>query len=84
MSDNKIEVGQGSAGDSVKRRWQKEGKGTSLKAFARKLASDGDQLAKDWFDCKNGALNAERSDKNRARVEIESAATRAAHRKSKK
>lgn len=84
MSENKRDdVGTATAGESLKNRWRKEGNGLSLKTFARKLVADGDQIAKDWFECKAGALNQERSDKNKARIETESVATKTAKRKKK-
>lgn len=33
----------------VKNRWQSEGKGLSLKEFARKLIKSGDKVMKDWL-----------------------------------
>jgi hypothetical protein len=84
MSNDKMNVGQATAGDIVKRRWHKEGRQGSLKAFARKLVSEGDQVAKDWFDCKKGALNAERSDKNRSRMDQERSATKMSRKSGKK
>lgn len=53
----------------------------SLKVFARKLLAQGDKTMKDWMDCKNGALNESRSEKNVQRIAVEKTATRAAHRK---
>lgn len=81
MSENNREVGTATAGEAIKHLWHKEGQGLSLKTFARKLEAEGNQSAKDWFACKKGALNQSRSDKNRARVEVEKAATKSAKRK---
>ena len=50
----------------------------SLKQFARK-----DDLGKDWFEYKSGTLNEDRSDKNKARVQLEKSASKAARKKSK-
>lgn len=55
----------------------------SLKEFARKLAKDGDQVAKDWLDHKLGSLDLKRNEKNVARVALESSATKMAKRKKK-
>lgn len=55
----------------------------SLKAFARALAKDGDQIAKDWFAHKRGSMNQKRSDANvKASMEARTA-TKAAKRKKK-
>lgn len=42
-------------GLQLKTRWHKEGKGLSLKQFARKLVAEGDTVAKSWFDNKKSA-----------------------------
>src|SRR5277367_6392855 len=47
-----------------KKRWNKHIGAPSLKDFARKLVSQGDTVAKDWWEAKNGALNEKRSDNN--------------------
>jgi hypothetical protein len=65
----------------LKARWRKEGRGMSLKKFARKLVSEGDQLAKDWLEVKSGALNDSRSDKNKQRISAEKQASKQASRK---
>ena len=83
MSDNDRVVGTASPGKAVKNLWHKEGGGLSLKAFARQLLKEGNQNVKDWFECKKGALDSERSDKNKKRIEEEHMATRAAKRKKK-
>lgn len=73
------EVGVATAALTIKNRWhQREGKKVSLKAFARKLAAEGDQVAKDWLAHKAGSLNQKRSEKNVARVALEKAATKLA------
>jgi hypothetical protein len=55
----------------------------SLKAFAKALAKDGDQVAKDWFANKRGKQNQKRSDANiKAAMEARQA-TKAAKRKKK-
>lgn len=86
---------KGTAGKLMKRRWHtahfklvnKELEplpdALSLKAFARQLLKDGDPLAKDWFDCKKGVLNQERSSTNKIRVTAEKLATKTARKKSK-
>ena len=64
-----------------KQAWVRKAGTPSLKKFARQLLASGDQLAKDWFACKNGALNESRSEKNRARVAVEATASKQARRK---
>lgn len=72
-------VGVATAAKTIKKRWhQQEGKKVSLKAFARKLADEGDQVAKDWLAHKSGSLNQKRSEKNVARVALEKSATKLA------
>lgn len=92
---NRGEVGKGTAGSRIKTLWHSECftkkelglvqiAGTpSLKAFARAKAKEGNQDAKDWFDCKAGALNESRSDKNKTRIALEKQASKAARRKTK-
>jgi hypothetical protein len=75
MSDNK------SVGLQLKNRWRNEGKGVSLKQFARKLLAAGDSTAQEWFDRKKGLLNQDRSDKNKQRVSAEKQASKSASRK---
>lgn len=55
----------------------------SLKAFARALAKDGDQVAKDWLAHKRGSLNQKRSDANVKAAKEAAFATHAAKRKKK-
>lgn len=80
---NRGEVGESSAGDRVKARHSTEGKGQSLKAFARTLVKAGDQDAKDWFENKTGAGELSRSEKNSTRVHLEKAATKMSRSKKK-
>lgn len=76
-------VGQPSAGKEIKSRWQREGKGKSLRQFARGLIAAGDKTAQDWFDQKKGALNEKRTDKNQARINLEKQASKSARKKTK-
>lgn len=55
----------------------------SLKAFARALAKEGDQVAKDWFANKRGKLNQKRSDANIKAAREAAFATKSAKRKKK-
>ncbi len=48
---------QFTTGQQLKLRWRKEGKGLSLKQFARKLVDAGDSMATTWFDMKKGLYN---------------------------
>ncbi len=89
------ELGKGTAGSRLKSLWHSECftkkelglvqiAGTpSLKAFARAKAKEGNQDAKDWFECKAGALNESRSDKNKSRIALEKQASKAARKKTK-
>lgn len=79
MSKDKLSVGS-----ALKSLHAKDGNGLSLKQFARKLAADGNEMAKDWFSNKAGLLNEERSEKNSLRVTAERTATKSAKRSSKK
>lgn len=77
------ELGKSSAGDRIKVLHRAEGRGVSLKVFARNLAKSGNQDAKDWFECKKGAMNQNRNDANiKAAMECR-VATKAAKRKKK-
>lgn len=86
-------VGKSTAGDRVKRAHRgiaNDGGGTkiSLKSFARtqiKLGIEESlvQDAKDWFECKAGALNAKRSDTTEKRLTEEKMAKKAAKSKKK-
>lgn len=55
----------------------------SLKAFARKLAKEGDPVAKEWFAHKKGSANQKRSEKNATEAKLAGAATKTAKRKKK-
>ena len=77
------EVGTASAGDKMKQRHRAEGRGLSLKVFARKLAKGGDETAEQWLANKLGAANQSRSDKNIAAASATATATKAAKRKKK-
>jgi hypothetical protein len=80
---NRGNVGESSCGDRIKARHSTEGKGLSLKAFARTLVKSGDQDAKDWFDSKAGAANVSRSEKNKTRIHLEKSATKMSRSKKK-
>jgi hypothetical protein len=56
----------------------KEGKGLSLKEFARRLERAGNELAKDWFANKSGIANDARDKKSIDRIAAEKAATKSA------
>lgn len=79
--DNRGVVGVGTAGQQLKARWHKEGKGLSLKQYARKLVAAGDQVAQDWFEHKKGVLNQGRSDAAKKRIAEQKAASKTARRK---
>jgi hypothetical protein len=64
-----------------KKKWVRNHGAPSLKRFARSLLAKGDQTAKDWFDCKHGALNAKRSDANEKAAREAATATRLERRK---
>lgn len=64
-----------------KKRWVKHTKAPSLKEFARQLVSQGDTVAKDWFEQKAGALNEKRTDANEALARTCAAATKLEKRK---
>jgi hypothetical protein len=55
----------------------------SLKSFAAKLAKDGNQVAKDWFDHKDGSLNQKRTEANAIKAAESGRSTKAAKRKKK-
>lgn len=80
---NRGEVGESSAGDRIKARCATEGKGQSLKAFARTLVKAGDQDAKDWFEAKTGAGELSKSEKNKTRISLEHSATKMSRSKKK-
>jgi hypothetical protein len=74
-------VGTATAGQQLKARWHKEGRGLSLKQFARKLAASGDKVAETWFEMKRGLHNQERTEKNINIAKASSLATKNARRK---
>ena len=80
-TDKRGVVGTGTAGQQLKSRWHKEGKGLSLKQFARKLVAEGDKTAQDWFEHKKGILNQGRTDAKRSKIAAEKQASKAARRK---
>lgn len=80
---NRGDVGIATAGLTIKQMWRGSKTRLRLRAFARDLVKQKNQVAIDWFAHKSGSLNQNRSDKNVARVLIERQATKAAHRKSK-
>lgn len=75
-------VGTATPGQQLKTRWHKEGRGLSLKQFARKLAAAGDKVAETWFEMKKGLHNQERSEKNINIAKASALATKNARRKS--
>lgn len=81
MSDNNRNVGKSTVGLQLKNRWRKEGRGFSLKQFARKLVSEGDSLAQDWFDRKKGLNDQARSASNQQRIAAEKQASKSSSRK---
>lgn len=76
-------VGQSSAGDRVKARFTKENSKLSLKDFVRTLVKLGEKDAKDWMDNKSGLGEVSRSEKNKTRVHLEKAMTKASKSKKK-
>lgn len=76
-------VGQSTAGDRIKRRHRVEGKGLSLRSFAKNLVKAGDKDAADWLAAKSGAFNLSRSDKNKQLVSAINAATKMSRTKKK-
>lgn len=74
-------VGESSAGNRIKARHSAEGKGKSLKVFARLLVQSGDQDAKDWFDSKTGVGNISRLEKNKTRISLEKSAKKMSKKK---
>jgi len=78
------QVGEGTPSKRLKGRWHKEGKGKSLRQFARNLMKAGDKDATDWFAAKAGAMNLSRSDKNKQLAAATKAATKMSRTKGKK
>jgi hypothetical protein len=70
-----------STGQQLKARWHKEGRGLSLKQFARKLVAAGDKMAETWFELKRGLYNQERTEKNKNIAFASAQATKNAKRK---
>lgn len=68
---------------AIKSLHAKNGKGLSLKEFARRLVRDGNELAKDWFANKGGATVEARSKLKEERITAEKAATKSAKKSSK-
>jgi hypothetical protein len=64
-----------------KRVWVKNPNAPSLKQYARGLSIKGDPNAKDWFDHKNGSMNAKRTEANIASAKAAGAATKMEKRK---
>jgi hypothetical protein len=64
-----------------KQQWVRKHHAISLKKFARQLISQGDILAKNWWEAKGGALNAKRSDANEVLARTCAAATKLEKRK---
>lgn len=78
MSDT---VGTATPGQQLKARWHKEGRGLSLKQFARKLVAAGDTVASTWFEMKRGLHNQERTEKNINIAKASALSTKNARRK---
>lgn len=72
------------ASRSLKARHTKEGKGLSLKEFARRLIKAGDPVAKNWLANKKGASNQKKDEKNKIRISAERVASKNARRSKKK
>ena len=77
-------VGKASAGKQLKDLHAKEGQGMSLRAFARKLANEGNTFASEWFTNKAGNLNQDRSDENKKLASLCGSATKLSKRSKKK
>jgi len=76
------EIGEATSSLTIKKMWKANLVGKlSLKRYARQLLASGDATAKDWFACKNGAMNDKRSDANKTRASLERQASKAARRK---
>jgi len=69
--------------NSKHRSWVPTESFVSLKDFVRKLAKEGDGLAKEWLDHKLGSLNQDRTDANQKAAREACAASKLARRKSK-
>lgn len=66
-----------------RRVWVEKGGAPSLKQFARELAREGNQDAKEWFANKRGAKNEKRSDANVKAASEARMASKAARKKTK-
>lgn len=69
---------------TLKRLWHAEGKGMSLKVFARARKKEGDAIAKRWFENRSGKHDTKRSDKNAGLAKLCSEATKNSRKKVKK
>lgn len=69
---------------TLKRLWKQEGKGMSLKAFARARKKEGDAIAKRWFENRQGKHDQKRSDKNAGLAKLCSEATKNSRKKTGK
>jgi len=67
-----------------KKVWVKTTGAPSLKQFARRLAKEGDVVAKEWLQNKLGAKDAKRSDTNIAAAKAAASATKSAKKSTKK
>lgn len=66
-----------------RRQWVAQKGAVSLKAFARKLAKEGDELAIHWLDSKKGKFAQKRSEANVSMAKLCGSATKVAKRKKK-
>jgi hypothetical protein len=76
------EVGPGTPATKVKALWRAEGKGMSLKKFARSIVKDNAD-AKRWLENKTGKHDTAPKEANVALAKVIAAATKAAKRKKK-
>jgi len=82
-NNSRGKVGKATPGLTMRQRWNEAGRVGSLKSFARGLAKNGDQVAKDWFNNKRGRFNQKRTDANKRAASEASQATKAAKKKKK-
>lgn len=75
-------MGDFKVGVKLKKMWKSAKSKKSLREFVRELAASGNDLASQWFENKDGALNEVRKDTNLARAKLERDATKSARRKS--
>lgn len=66
-----------------RRQWVPQKGAISLKAFARQLAKEGDELAIHWLDSKKGKFAQKRSEANVSMAKLCASATKVAKRKKK-